>query len=283
MEAQAPLRQLSLAAVLAVKVGLQKISFQAVNPGRDWLAPPFLLDSVSRIWDIRVDMVEAEKLPRPEGLRLFNGSEQEGLWLAEEEDRVFLRSYDFAVSLDLRAKTGEAQIASSQAWQNVLRLIYFFDFLDRGGLLLHASSLVHKEQAYVFPGRSGAGKTTIVEHSAGKAVLNDELSLLIRAAAGAEVLAYGTPFFGDWNRPGEKLAAPVKGLYFPVQYRENRVLPLSPPETLNLLLPRVCAYTTWKPRLEKILDLALQLSRLLPGFSFHFMPTNDFWQVLDAS
>jgi hypothetical protein len=149
--------------------------------------------------------------------------------------------------------------------------------------LLHASSLVHKEQAYVFPGRSGAGKTTIVEHSAGKAVLNDELSLLIWDAEDAEVLAYGTPFFGDWNRPGEKLAAPVKGFYFPVKDRENRILPLNSQETLNLLLPRVCTYTTWKPRLEKILDLALQLSRRVKGFAFHFKPTDDFWQVLDAS
>lgn len=228
-------------------------------------------------------MVGPEALPRPAGLKHLGGSREEGLWLAEDQEKVFLRSYDFAVSLDLRAKTGEAQIVATEAWQNVLRLVYFFDFLERGGLLLHASSLVHKARAYVFPGPSGAGKTTIVAHSVGKAVLNDELSLLIWSDEGAEVLAYGTPFFGDWNRPGEKLAAPVKGLYFPVQDRENRVLPLSPPETLNFLLPRVCSYTTWKPRLERILDLALQLSERVKGFTFHFQPTLDFWQVLEVS
>jgi hypothetical protein len=245
--------------------------------------PPFALGDVSRSWGVRLEVVLAGELARPEGLRHLGGSLEEGLWLTEEEDRVFLRSYDFTVSLDLRARSGEAQIVTSDAWQNVLRLVYFFDFLELGGLLLHASSLVHKQRAYVFPGPSGAGKTTIVEHSTGKAVLNDELSLLIWSDEGAGVVAYGTPFYGDWNRPGEKLAAPVKGLYFPVQARENRVLALSPKETMNLLLPRVCAYTTWKPRLEKIFGLAVQLSTLIRGFAFHFQPNHDFWQVLDAS
>jgi hypothetical protein len=215
-------------------------------------------------------------------LTLFSGSYEEGLWLAEEEDRVFLRSYNFTAALDLQGKSAAVRLAEEQAWQNVLRLIYFFELSERA-LMLHAASLVHQGRAYVFPGPSGAGKTTIVAHSAGKAVLNDEISLLIRPEDGDEVLACGTPFFGDWNRPGEKLAAPVKGLFFPVQSRENRVLPLTPQETLNLLLPRVCSYTTWKPRQERILDLALQLSQLTPGFLFHFQASNDFWQVLDAA
>ena len=79
------------------------------------------------------------------------------------------------------------------------------------------------------------------------------------------------------------MAAPVKGFYFPVQDRENRLLPLDPKETRQHLLPRVCSYTTWKPRLERILDLSLQLSTLVPGFLFHFKPTDDFWQVLTSS
>jgi len=268
---------------LAVDLAPEAISCREVKPRCDWLTPAFALADSSRSWKLRLATVLAAALPRPKDLRHLGGSQEEGLWLSEKENHVFLRSYDFAVSLDLRARSGEAQIVTEAAWQNVLRLVYFFDFLELGGLLLHASSLVHKQRAYVFPGPSGAGKTTIVAHSTGKAVLNDELSLLLRPEEGAEVLAYGTPFFGDWNRPGEKLAAPVKGLYFPVQDRENRLIPLNPQETLNLLLPRVCTYTTWKPRLEKILDLAVQLSRRVPGFAFHFQPTNDFWQVLDAA
>lgn len=41
--------------------------------------------------------------------------------------------------------------------------------------------------------------------------------------------------------------------------------------------------TTWKSCLEKVLDLALQLSKRVPGFAFHFQPANDFWQVLEVS
>lgn len=264
-------------------MGLETNAFREVNPIRDWLAPLGTALAPPQSWQLRTQKVRPEELLRPEGLRPFWGSQEDELWLAEDDDRVVLRNQELMVSLDLKAKAGEAQIVADEEWQNVLRIVYFFELLDLGVLILHASGVVHQGRAYIFPGPSGAGKTTIVRHSGGKPILNDEFSLLAWADRTAEVMAYGSPFHGDWNRSGEKMSAPVKGLYFPVQDRKNFVLPLSPQETRNLLLPRVCTFTAWKPRLEKIFDLAVTLAQRVPGFAFHFQPTSEFWQVLDAS
>jgi len=257
--------------------------FREVDPVAEWLGLVALGSAPSGSWSVRRQMAQPEQLPRPADLRLFAGTYDAGLWVAEGDDRVFIRNNRLAISLDLKAKTGEAQIVSDKEWQNVLRIVYFFELLEMGMLMLHASGVVHQGQAYIFPGPSGAGKTTIVRHSGGKPILNDEFSLLSWTHEGPEVMAYGSPFHGDWNRPGEKLAAPVKGFYFPVKDRENFVVPISPQETRNLLLARVCTFTTWKPRLEKIFDYTMELATRVPGFAFHFQPTHDFWQVLDAA
>ncbi|MBM4275623.1 MAG: hypothetical protein FJ134_14355 [Deltaproteobacteria bacterium] len=179
--------------------------------------------------------------------------------------------------------TGEAQIASERNWQDVLRVSYFFKFLERRGLLLHASGLVRRGRAFLFPGETRAGKTTIVRQSPGVSVLSDEMPAVRLLENGGAPLAYGTPLFGSWGRPGENLSAPLRGFYFPVKAIENRLTPIAPSKALSLLIQRVCSFTTWEPRLRQLVQLTEELVQRVPSFILEFRPRPDFWQVIDGT
>ncbi len=203
--------------------------------------------------------------------------------LAEPPGQVWLWRPNLSLTLDLEKREGEVRLSHPRDWENVLRFIYFHLLIERRGLLLHASSLARNGSAYVFPGPSGVGKTSIVQNSSGMLVLTDELAAVGLPENGSPPLAYGTPFYGDWGKPGENLAAPLKGLYFPVQDRKNFVTPLSPSETLDRLLPCVCTYTTRKDLLNQLVDLAVLLAQRVPGFALHFRPEPALWQAIDGS
>ena len=114
-------------------------------------------------------------------------------------------------------------------------------------------------------------------------VLSDEVVAVRLGNQDQRVMAFGTPFFGDWGRPGEQVAAPVHGLYFPVKDREDRLVSLSSEETLTRLIPCIFSYTTYPSRQEQLLDLAIRMVSRVPGYDLHFRPGPQFWQVLDAS
>ena len=203
-------------------------------------------------------------------------------WVVEGQEELWLWRQGLTLSLDFHKKEGEAHLAEARDWHNVLRITYFHLLLEQQGLLLHASGIVHGGEAYVFPGLSGAGKTTIVKHSPGMIVLSDEMVAVQLSSKGTPTMAFGTPFFGDWGKPGEKIVAPLKGLFFPCKAKKNRLVPLSPRETLTRLLPCVFTYTKCRPRLDKLFDLTAELAGRLPGFALHFRPGQDFWKVIDG-
>lgn len=204
-------------------------------------------------------------------------------WLAESGEEVRFWTTEMAFRLNLAQKKGELQISSWVGWRHALRVLFFYGFLENQGILLHASGVVKGGQAFVFPGPSGAGKTTIVRHSPDGVILSDEVVAVRLASSSGVLLAQGTPFFGDWGRPGEKMVAVAKGLYFPRHSSENRLVSLTPPQILARLLPCIFIYTESKERLGKLFDLAAQIAGSVKGFDLHFRPGQDFWQIVNHS
>ena len=66
--------------------------------------------------------------------------------------------------------------------------------LQHGGLLFHCAGLLIGGQVYLFTGRSGSGKSTVVALSPQAAALNDDMVVL--RPEGLAWRAFGTPF---WN------------------------------------------------------------------------------------
>jgi hypothetical protein len=264
-------------------LGLDGVEFSPFRPG-------VAEDSTGR-YHLQIEMSEAMPMDPPNAARhIVSRDAQAGDWWnieTQEELQFWVPRFGLHFQLNLssrRGKAGLSKVAGRRLaqWRNILRLLYFYSFLEAGGMLLHASGIVRRGRAYLFPGVSGAGKTTIVRHSPGLRVLSDEVVAVRIGHQDQSIMAFGTPFFGDWGQPGEMIAAPVRGLYFPRQASENRLRSLSPREVLSRLLPCVFTYTNWQPRLQKIFDLVAQLAGSVPGYDLHFQPSPDFWQSLDG-
>jgi len=247
-----------------------------------WEAEDFF-GGAPALMDLRVALAPLSEIPSPRA-RMQAQKDGNGLeiWVAESVHQVWLWRPGFSLHLDFAGGKGEALLAGPPFWQNVLRVIYFHFFLPRQGLLLHAAGLVHRQMAFIFPGPSGAGKTSIVRQSQEMAVLSDEVTVLQLSGNGKGAVAHGTPFYGDWGRPGADFSARVKGVYFPIHAEEDRVIPLSPRETLARLLPCVFTYTNRRPLMAKLLAVAAKAAETIPAFALHFRPGPDFWQVIDA-
>ncbi len=138
----------------------------------------------------------------------------ETLSISEAGNYFTLRSHGLRATIAQDGSTARLRAPRlERCLDAVLRYILSKRLLLGGGLLLHASAIVRNEQAWVFAGPSGVGKTTISKQLGGW-VLGDE-AIALKMHKG-KLMAYATPY---WRaKPG---SAPVTALVFPVQGTKN--------------------------------------------------------------
>ena len=166
------------------------------------------------------------------------------------------------------------------ALDSLLRILLTMVLLPRRGFLLHAATVVRDGQAYVFAGRSGAGKSTVASLSPAGTVLTDEISLL--RFTDERWHAYGTPFWGEFRAAGLNEHYPIAGIYSLVQSPEDRVELMSTKEILRALLPCVLFFTSKPDANEALLQLLLGMVRQIPCYRLHFRRDAGFWTVVAA-
>jgi hypothetical protein len=122
--------------------------------------------------------------------------------------------------------------------RGLLRTIYQRYLLVRGGLMIHAVSVLDGGQALLFSGPSGMGKSTQAAlwqtHCDVIAVNGDNADLLFREGV---LYTTGSPWSGS-SRIYTELAAPVRAVVFLEQAKEDAIIPLTGAAVLPYLLPR---------------------------------------------
>ena len=160
-----------------------------------------------------------------------------------------------------------------------LRFVYSLVLLKEFGFLVHASGLIKNKKGYIFPGKSGVGKTTITRLSAGATLLSDDIPLV---KIGDAPLIFGTPFWGDLAVAGEKTFAPLAGIYFPVKDKKNYTVRLKPRQVIEKLLPNVVFFFKNEKFSKQLFNLSFDLATKVPAFELHFLPNPSFWEYIDA-
>jgi hypothetical protein len=169
-------------------------------------------------------------------------------------------------------------------FENFLRVLVAYRLLELGGVVLHSAGVVRHGAAFLFLGRSGAGKTTAARISLaqGAEVLSDDLNALSLCAGGCAVLKL--PFTGDLGeRRGVRPPVPLGALLRLEQADADAAAPLSRAETLACLLacsPFVNVDPFRRERLEKVL-LALLAAGAPRALALRFSLRGGFWSILD--
>lgn len=166
------------------------------------------------------------------------------------ENHITVKGYDFEAHIFLNKDAvdcyigtfAESDLATPMVMENSFRVATAYAALYRGGIIFHSAAIVLDDQAYIFVGRSNAGKTTLTKksHEQGFRVLSDDINLILPGHYGYE--AYPVPFTGEFGRP---------------EIQGNKIL------TFNV--KAICLLSQSPTLTIKTSDPALSLARLLVG------------------
>lgn len=163
---------------------------------------------------------------------------------------------------------------------SLVRILLSVLLAQQRGFLLHAATVVNEGRAYVFTGKSGAGKSTVASLSPKGSVLTDEISLLKFVDEGWH--AFGTPFWGEFRAEGANIHSRIAGLYFLSQASEDRVERLSTRESLRAMLPNVLFFSRERQTTENLLCLLSEFVCSIPCYRLCFCKDCSFWKVITA-
>ncbi len=209
---------------------------------------------------------------QPSTIALNDGATAEGA-LADfgyEFEGAVLRAFSNQICFD--------GVRNQYALDSLLRIFLSWKLLGHNGFLLHAATVIRNKKAYIFTGRSGAGKSTVASLAPEGSVLTDEISLLRRE--GGIWRAYGTPFWGEFRAAGSNTSAPVAGIFRLLQAAENRVESLRPMATLRTILPNVLFFSAEAEANRQLLEILNQAAKEIAGYNLSFRKDRAFWEVL---
>jgi hypothetical protein len=187
---------------------------------------------------------------------------------------------DFEARYDPGIRRGVVrQSANRHSIDSVIRIIHTLTLANDCGFLLHSASAIRNGRAFLFAGRSGAGKTTLSRHVPPDAcLLSDEVSYVRKS--GAEFQAWGTPFTGELGTPGANRAAPIEALCFLRQAAENRLVAIGEPEALQLLLTNVLFFAHDAELVARVFDSAGEFVARTKAFRLEFTPGDRAWELV---
>jgi len=231
----------------------------------------FELPATSRLerdFVVRLDMV-AVRVPTSKAAiqRRFAESEAHPLTVNASGRRLAATRWDFDVQLAGRAGRGGRVTyhgagrceMSPFAIDCVLRVIYATLLPRVGGLLIHGCGLRHAAVGVVFPGQSGAGKTTLARKAPdADDVLSDEIVAVRRLEDGWRV--FGSPFWGDFARGGISTRSwPLRTVAFLTQTREVAMTPITSSDATLRLLGCFMSFATDRASVDRCLEIAVRL------------------------
>jgi hypothetical protein len=152
---------------------------------------------------------------------------------------------------------------------------------SRAGVLVHAAGAVYRGRGLIFPGVSGAGKSTIAKllSARGHTLLSDDRIVMRITEDGPR--GWGTPWPGE-GRMALNQAIALDGIVFLNQAPVNDMTPLTPGQALKRLLPMVSVPWYRADFFEPVLQTCGALVGRIPAFDLFFAPSAGVADVLDT-
>ncbi len=149
------------------------------------------------------------------------------------------------------------------------------------GVIVHAAGWAQNNSGWVFPGKSGAGKTTLAGYLSGLnsgAVLSDDRIVIRRT--GHTFQMHGTPWPGEGGH-AVNLGVELKQMAFLSKGSENRMAELSASDTIGRLLPVLSIPWYDKEKTAAMMAFCDHLISRIPAYELTFRADasiSDFFQ-----
>jgi hypothetical protein len=236
------------------------------------------VDGASRVfdsgtaWSMYEDHEEYFVVMKPE---VF----EKPLWIARvnrDFTKVTVHCGDERVS----RKNGEAVVPNPVRYP-LDQILLMHILAAREGGLFHAAGIDINGRGYIFPGKSGAGKSTITQQFAACehiGLLSDD-RVAVRKIQGA-FRAFGTPWPGEGGI-AENRSVPLSGIFFVCHGSGNRIEEITPQEAVERLLP--VTSIPWYDRdiVPQMLSFCEDLISHVPAYDLHFKPGHEVVDVFE--
>jgi hypothetical protein len=148
----------------------------------------------------------------------------------------------------------------------------------RGGVILHASSVVVDGRAIVFLGHSGAGKSTMAEIASafGADVLSDDRTIV--TVEHGVATAWGSPWHGSCSKSSPK-CAPIAAALLLVQAPRTEVRPIDASRAFSEMFVRVYQPTVDAGEVERVVDVLHFVASSVPSGELEFLPNETAFHV----
>lgn len=140
------------------------------------------------------------------------------------------------------------------------------------GAILHTAGFRIGNAGFLCAGVSRAGKSTIsrlLDEHTNAEILSDD-RMIVRKMGG-KFIAFGTPWPGDAGFAVND-GAPLRALLFLRKSDRNEIVPISPAQALDRLLPVTSVPWFDADLTGRILDFCGDLLTHVPAYEFHFTP-----------
>jgi hypothetical protein len=204
---------------------------------------------------------------------------EQPFWLAKI-NRDFSEATVYC-SKKLIIKKNGRKVLSNPVSYPLDQILIMYILARKQGALLHAAGIDINGSGYIFPGKSGAGKSTITGQLAVRkniGLLSDD-RIVVRKMDGA-FKAYGTPWPGEAGIAVNK-SVPLSGIFFINHASSNRIKEITPGQALRRLLP--VTSIPWYDReiMSEILTFCEDLISNVPIYDLYFKPTVEVVDVFE--
>jgi hypothetical protein len=172
-----------------------------------------------------------------------------------------------------------APIGTNLCVDSILRIATAFIAVDKGGFLLHSAAIQSGQEAFVFAGMSGAGKSTVAKVSMEqKRVLTDEMTLVERREDGTYAV-WGTPFWGELQMSVNE-TCPLRALLILDKADANAVVDIPFGERITRFMKIIMFFGKDKETFDKIINATTAFMEAVPVKRLNFMPEYSLWEVI---
>lgn len=195
-------------------------------------------------------------------------------------NREFTTATIYCSNLSLHADGDQAVVTNPVRYpfDQILLMHYL---ASRSGILVHAAGIEINGKGYIFPGKSGAGKTTISKQFVSKSfgtMLSDD-RLIIRKIDDT-FMVFGTPWPGEGGIVINR-GVPLNGIFFISHSTINKIERISPDTTVEKLLPIVSIPWYDPEPMKNILGFCDDLIKHIPAYILHFKPDRDVVDIFE--
>ncbi len=177
----------------------------------------------------------------------------------------------------------ENNILRTSAFENLFRTIVAYRIIELGGILMHSAGMTDGHSAWLFIGRSNAGKSTIshLGLNAGLSVLSDDMNAVFPNNDNTGYVTEQLPFAGDLGQQaGDRSQYPLKGIFQLEKGDHNRLEDI--PSSDRLAMMMVCSpFVNTNPNYyQELLTTLTSLRDQVPGSRLIFCIDGGFESLL---